>query len=53
MRQGRGRALIDALERVENRREEGQLQGRAGMVPQNLVTTAIERERKEVSPPHG
>ena len=53
MRQGRARALIEVLERMENGREEGQLQGRACMIPPNLVTTGIERERQEVGPPRG
>ena len=53
MRQGRGGTLIEDLERVENRRVGGQPQGIAGIVPQNLLSTAIERERQEVGPPHG
>ena len=53
MRWGRDRALIEALERVENRRVTGQPQGRAGMIPQNLVATATEREKQEVGPLHG
>ena len=52
MRQGRGRTLLEALERAEAGREGGQPQGRAGITPQNLVETAVERERQGVGLPH-
>ena len=38
---------------MENRKVGGQPQGRADMIPQNLVATATEREREEMGPPRG